>query len=247
MPGSASADWTLYLAGDMGTSSATVDASGRNNALGLSMDGSYSDASPLISGAFGIAIPIDEITPWELPYDVRLPHWPFRLEMEVTGLRSFEGLADGFSAVTPMFGSTDSWSIMFDLWQDVPMRGLNGPIARAFGRTPRWVVKTLDNMTFFAGGGVGVANVGYRFTDGFHLVEGDSYNFSWQVGTGFGYSLTNAVTMSLGYRYFDYGSIETDLIDTALAIRGPFSISQGSHEFRFGLRFNVWGFRSPWL
>jgi hypothetical protein len=231
----------------MGTSSGTVDWSGETSLLARSRSESYGDSSPLLSGAFGIAIPLDEVTPWEFPYDVRLPHWPFRFEMEFTGLRHFAGRSNGFAIPTDMSGSTDSWSMMFDFWQDVPMRGLNGPMARAFGRTPRWLVKTLDNMTFFAGAGVGMAGVDYSFEDGVHLVEGDTYNFAWQAGTGFGYSLTKAVTLSFGYRYFDYGSVETDLIDSSLVIVGPFSIGQSSHEFRVGLRFDIWGFRGPWL
>jgi hypothetical protein len=231
----------------MGTSSATVDASGRNLTLDLSMDGSYGDSSPLMAAAFGIAIPLDEVTPWEIPYDVRLPHWPLRFEIEFTGLRSFEGLADGFTNRDLMFGSTDSWSMMFDFWQDVPMRGLNGPMARAFGRTPRWLVKTLDDMTFFAGAGVGVVGVDYLFVDNFHVVEGGTYNFAWQAGAGFGYELTSAVKLNFGYRYFNYGQVETLLVDSAAANQGLFSFSQSSHEFRAGLRFDIWGFRGPWL
>jgi opacity protein-like surface antigen len=92
-----------------------------------------------------------------------------------------------------------------------------------------------------------VTGFDYRFTDGFHSIIGNSYNFAWQAGTGFGYSLTNAVTLSVGYRYFDYGTVNATIIDTALTNVGPFSISQGSHEFRAGIRVNVWGFRSPWL
>jgi hypothetical protein len=243
----ASADWVLYVSGEMGTSSANTTATGANFDLGLVMQSEYSDSSPLIAGAFGIEIPIDEATPWELPYDVRVPNWPMRFEIEATGLRSFEGIMGGFSVTTPMFGSTDSWTLMFDYWQDVPMGGLNAQLARIFGRTPRWLVKTLDAMTFYAGGGVGVAGTSYQFTDTFHIIQGDTNNFAWQAGAGFGYELTKAVTLTVGYRYFNYGRTDTLVVDLAQAVRGPFSFDQGSNEFRAGLRFKVWGFHNPWL
>lgn len=245
---SARADWIVYLSGEMGTTSATTQTAGTNVVSAptpLILGGVYSDSSPLISGAVGLAIPLDESMAWELPYGIRLPHWPLRFEMEATGLRSFEGIVMGTNPLDT-FASTDSWSIMFDFWQDVPMGGLNRPLSRLFGRSPRWLVELLDHSTFFAGAGIGVNGLDFRYTDTFHVSQGDTINFAWQVGSGFGYELTDAVTLNLGYRYFDYGEVATDLLDTADRRVGPFFLGQSSHEFRFGLRFNVWGFHNPW-
>jgi hypothetical protein len=242
----AQADWVLYLSGDLGTSSGTTSVDGFIDVAGIKpFSGQYTDSSPLISGALGISLPIDEITPWELPYDLRLPSWPLRFEVEATGLRSFEGLSDG-PVSDVIFGSTSSWSLMFDLWLDIPLGSLNRPLASLVGRTPHWIKSGLDHTIFFAGGGVGVAGMEFFMTDNEQFTSDDTQNFAWQVGAGFGYLLSEAVTLNLGYRYFDYGSANGRLINRATTDVGPLSVSQVSHEFRGGIRINIWGFRGPW-
>ena len=205
--------------------------------------GSYSDSSPLIAGAVGFSIPLDELTAWELPYDLRLPDWRLRFEAEATGLRSFEGVFGTGAFKT--FGSTDSWSVVFDLWQNVPLSGLGRVLNMLPGRTPRWVTRGLDQVQVYGGGGVGVVGTSIEFTDNFHTAMSSGTQLGWQAGAGVLYELTKSVAVDLGYRHFSYGTVSTQYIDTAGVVRGPFSVSQSSNEFRGGLRINFWGFQ-PW-
>jgi hypothetical protein len=248
VPGSARADWILYLSGHLGMSSGTTSVAGSSTLVfgGRPFAGSYSDSSPLIAGAVGVAIPLNETTAWELPYDLRLPTWPLRFEAEATGLRRFEGITAGPTAQSRNFGGTDTWSVMFNFWQDVPLGGTSRLLSRLPGRTPRWLTRALDHMQVYGGAGIGVAGVDIEFTDNTHFAQADANEFAWQAGTGLTYSLTPVVTVDLGYRYFDYGSVSARYIGIGTGVdHGPFDVSQSSHEFRGGLRVNFWGFR-PW-
>ena len=247
-PTGARADWLLYLSAHLGTASGTTSIAGSSNLGGnpLPFLGTYTDSSPLIAGAVGIAIPLDETTAWELPYDLRLPTWPLRFEVEATGLRSFEGFTLGPGSLL-VFGGTDTWSVMVNLFQDVPLSGLSRPLSWLPGRTPRWITHTLDQMHIYAGAGIGAAGLQFNFFDNVHTAQSNATQFAWQAGTGLTYALTKVVALDIGYRFFDYGNVVTDYQDRALVgvVRGPFSLEQTSHEFRGGIRVNFWGFQ-PW-
>jgi hypothetical protein len=248
-PGTARAEWILYLSGHLGMSWGTTETSGFSNLVGPSgryFEGSFSDASPLIAGAVGLTIPLNETTAWELPYDWRLPTWPLRIEADVTGLRRFEGLSSGPTLQSRNFGGTDTWSVVFNVWQGVPLGGMSRMLRKLPGRTPRWVNRALDQMHLYGGAGVGVAGVDIEFTDNTHYASADSTQFAWQAGTGITYSLTKAVAVDLAYRYFDYGDVNARYLGIGTAVdHGPLDVAQTSHEFRGGLRVNLWGFR-PW-
>ena len=245
-PQGASASWILYLSGHLGTSSGTTEISGSSDLANRAFVGSYADSSPLIAAAFGVAIPLDESTAWELPYDLRLPTWPLRFEVEMTGLRAFEGITNGPTLQSRNFGGTDTWTLMFDAWQGLPMSGLSRPLSWLPGRTPRFVTQTLDRSHFYAGGGIGVVGMSFLFTDNTHFASADDVQFGWQAGAGFEYALTSVVMLDLGYRYTDFGSVETRYRGVATNVdHGPFSVAQSSHEFRGGLRVQFWGFQ-PW-
>jgi hypothetical protein len=197
----------------------------------------------------GIIMPLDELTPWNLPYDTRLPSWPISFEVELTGLRNFEGATPGPAASKLMFGGTQSWAMMVDIWQSFPVGALNRPISKLFGRVPLSFRRTLDRIDFEVGGGVGMSMVDIEFTDNIlHTAQGSSTNFAWQVGGRFMYQVTERIDLAAGYRYIDVGTVDVRLLDTAPVPidRGPFSVSQSAHEFRFNVRVKVWGFRSPW-
>lgn len=244
--GRADASWLLYLSGSLGTSSGTTTVTGTTDFFTppRAIGGTYSDSSPLIAGALGVSIPLDELTAWELPYDLRLPSWRLRFEAEAVGLRSFEGLAGGPGPLT-VFGGTDSWSVMFDLWQNIPLSGLGRVFNMLPGRTPRWLTRGLDQLQIYGGGGIGVVGTDINFTDNTHTATSSGTQLGWQAGTGVLYELTKTVAVDLGYRHFNYGTVSTQYIDTAGVVRGPFSVSQSSNEFRGGLRINFWGFQ-PW-
>ena len=250
-PASARADWLLYLSGSLGMASGTTSIAGSSVLVnptppGRVFGGTYSDSSPLISGAFGVAIPLNETTAWELPYDIRLPTWTLRFETDVTGLRSFEGLTNGPTLQDRNFGQTETWSMVFNLWQDVPLGGVTRLLAKLPGRTPRWVRQTLDKSQIYVGGGIGVAGIEIDFTDNTHFAQANNTQFAWQAGTGFSYALTRIVSLDLGYRYFDYGAVSTRYVGIGTGVDlGFFALTQTSHEFRGGLRVNFWGFR-PW-
>jgi len=242
----ARADWTLYLSAEFGIAKGLVEADGTSTVAGLgALDFSYDDASPLVGGAFGVEIPMNELTPWDLPYDLKLPKWAMRFEFEAVGLRRYPGIGTSFGSQAA-FAETDAWTFMFDYWQDVPLGTLNRPIAAMFGKVPSFLRRTLNNTSFFAGAGVGFSSLDLKFADSFHTASDETYNFAWQAGGGFGYALTKAATLTAGYRYFDYGEAETDLVDSAGTVRGPFSLRQTSHEFRAGIRVRIWGFGNPW-
>jgi opacity protein-like surface antigen len=243
----AAADWSLYVSGELGTSSGNTQVVGDPVVSGtpLPFAGSYSDSAPIMGVAFGVVMPMDELTPWQLPYDMRLPRWPISFEIEITGLRNFEGTTDGPGAFA-LFGGTQSWAFMVDFWQGIPMETLNRPLGKLFGRVPIGVRRTLEKTTFEAGAGVGVSSLEVNFSDNFLTANDSSYNFAWQAGARFMYTLTDRVDLGVGYRYFDAGSIEGSLISSADVDVGPYSVDQSSHEFRFNVRVAVWTFASPW-
>jgi hypothetical protein len=242
---SAEADWTLYAGAEFGIAKGTVEADGTSSTVAGPLDFHYEDASPLVGGMVGVEIPMRELTPWKLPGKAELPKWPMRFELEAVGLRQYPGVGSGFvGAVT--FGETKTWSMMFDYWQDIPMDPLNRGIAKLFGRVPGLLRRTLNKTSFTMGAGIGFSSLEFEFTDGFHNASEQTYNFAWQAGGGFGYALTNAVTLTLGYRYFDYGTADGELLDSASTYEGPITIDQHSHEFRAGIRVRVWSFTNPW-
>jgi len=247
----AAADWTLYVSGELGISGGGTDVSGATSfgfAPPRMFSGSYSDSAPIIGGAFGVVMPLDEVTPWHLPYDTRLPSWPISFELEITGLRNFEGTIPGLATNTArlMFGGTQSWAMMVDIWQSFPVGGLNRPISKLFGRVPLSLRRTLDKVDFEVGGGVGMSMVDIAFTDNIHTAQGSSTNFAWQVGGRFMYELTERVDLGAGYRYIDVGAVDARLLTSGPVDRGPIAVSQSAHEFRFNVRVKVWSFRGPW-
>jgi len=243
----ATAEWTVYLAGELGVASGSVDGGGLSSITSpeRAVGADYSDSSPLMGGALGITSPINELTPWELPYDLRLPAWPLSLEVEATGLRSFEGIQLKLMSFEKSAGSTEAWSVMFNLWQDFPLQPLSRPLASLFGRLPNFVTDMLDRTTVRGGGGVGITGWEYLFFDTFHIAGSEAQNFAWQAGAGMGYDLSDVVNLGLGYRYFDYGETDSPIHDNA-SIRGVYFIKQTSHEFRARLTFAVYSFAAPW-
>jgi hypothetical protein len=167
------------------------------------------------------------------------------LEVEATGLRSFEGIELVPGTNRRSAGSTEAWSVMFNLWQDVPLDPLNGALSKLFGRLPRFVVDTLSRTSLRAGAGVGVTGLDYLFIDEEHVAGAETTNFSWQVGTSLGYAITQVVRLDLGYRYFDYGEVTSPVFDR-IDFQGLYELGQTSHEFRARMTVDVYGFRAPW-
>ena len=68
--------------------------------------------------------------------------------------------------------------------------------------------------------------------------------FTWQVGGGFDYQLTDRVSVGVGYRYVDLGSFDYPL-ELGTTHVGNFAIALASHEMRTGLRVNFYSVSSP--
>jgi opacity protein-like surface antigen len=249
-PGLAAADWTVYGAGHIGISTGVGDVSGVNDG-GIAFDDSDRDSSPMISGAVGLAIPMDEIMAWKLPYGLELPDWPVRPEVEFAGLRDFEyrTLLNEGATFDDVFVSTSaSWSIMVNNWFDVPTTVLERPVAWAFKARRTTVRRILDPISFYAGAGVGAAKLKVDVISTFpEQASAEDFKFAWQVGTGFGYRLTPFVNVDLGYRYFKTREVEPELLNSGgNPSTGSYGLTEKVHEFRAGLRVNVYSFTSPW-
>ena len=254
----ASADWRLYVSGDLGYSVADADASGSVNfpdpAPDFPIRGDDTDVSPLLGGAFGVAIPMNEAAPIEMPRGWRLPDWDMRVELEAVGLREYDFKTTPLTNNTgPIVTEVDIWSLTSNFWLDVPMRGLYRPISwtssRLFGR---WRLRSLkyvlDRTTLNMGVGIGVANLDAKTTEDTSRGSDDTYNFAWQAGVGLGYQVSERVNLSLGYRYIDPGDAEYDLEGTQLDPNENSSvkIDPEIHEARATVRIEIWDFAMPW-
>jgi opacity protein-like surface antigen len=260
-PAATASDWRVYVSAGLGYSAAEGSADGRitlNNGGGLfELGGSDTDVSPLLGGAVGVAIPMDQIAPLELPRGWRLPDWDVRAEIEAVGLRSYQFKTDpiqpGSQTAGPILTELDTWSLMTNFWLDVPLRGLYKPIswtsARLFGR---WRLRTLKQVlartTLDMGVGVGMAHLDTTTTESGTRGTGDDYNFAWQAGVGLGYQLTDRVNLSLGYRYIDPGTAKYRLSGNGVDPNENsfFELDTDIHEARAAIRVDVWDFASPW-
>jgi hypothetical protein len=246
--GESAADWKLYVQGGLGLAGADVDTDGQaGNAPVTTLGGMDSDSSPLLDGAVGLEVPMDELVPREALLKVRLPSWPVRLEVEAAGLREWEfrTVAGGEEFFTELNATT----VLFNSWVDMPLVSLWKPFQYLFGlgRQPR-VRQWMDPISVYAGTGIGLT--ARMHVDGTSNVVSASDNvvdFAWNVGTGFNYKFTDNVKLSVGYRY-------VGLPKATIQTNGPFAptgndeidYDLGVHELRVAVRVLVWEFPSPW-
>lgn len=245
--GAAHADWRLYVGADSGISAMDADTDGNYPTGGINnFRGKDLDSSPLVGGAFGVEIPMDEILPREWLMDVRLPDWPTRFELEGVGLREYElqTVANG----EKFFSDVEVSTLFFNTWLDIPMTSVYRPVQYLFGlgRQPR-VRQWLDPMSFYLGAGVGVGFTDMKGTSNVFEISDDFIDFAWNVGAGFDYSLTDRVTLGAGYRYVGLGDRKPTLLGP-LGSGGndEFELIPDIHEFRVTLRVAVYRFLSPW-
>ncbi len=247
-PTIAVADWTAYAVGHIGISTGSGDVSGTFSTQTVS--GSDRDSSPMMAIAGGIDIPMNELMAWKLPYDLELPDWPVRVEFEFAGLRDFEyrtvfnnGLNDDI-----VLSSNKSWAMMVNSWFDMPATVLTRPTAWMFQTRKSSARRILDPITFYAGVGIGTARLKLdAITSANEQARSDDFKFAWQVGTGLGYKLTPFVNVDLGYRFFKARDLEPTLLDSnGQPAPGDYNLKERIHEFRAGLRVNVYSFTSPW-
>ena len=95
------------------------------------------------------------------------------------------------------------------------------------------------------GAGIGFGVTDIASTDNIASGSDRNYEFAWQVGDGLGYELTEYVTLTAGYRYFDlnFNEIELYMADDE-DLFGYYSLDAQAHEFNLGMRVNF--YTMPW-
>jgi hypothetical protein len=253
LAGAAAADWTVYGAGFIGISTGKAEVTAPepgNPTVGVTQGDR--DSAPMIAGSAGLEIPMDELMAWKLPYGLELPDWPVRPEIEFAGLRDFEYrtlVNDSMVGFDDVFlSSTKSWAMMVNIWFDTPTTVFTRPLAWAFQTRRASVRRALDPITWYAGVGVGTARINLdAVATTAEEAKSDDFKFAWQVGTGFGYQLTPFVNVDLGYRFFKARELTPTLTDSVgNPVTGEYRLKESVHEFRAGLRVNIYSFTSPW-
>ncbi len=223
----ADAAWSadLYLSGAMHTSSATGRAGGSTDFFEI--DGSDSDSSTVWGGNLGMGFRLNELDPdgW----GAEMPPWTVRFELEGLMGRDYEFLSDA-SGVSTFFNDVEAWTITTNSWLDLPVYPV---ISKLFGRVP-----VFEPLSIYAGGGFGLAHVELDTTDNVSSGSKGNNNFTWLAGAGIAYELTEAVTVTAGYRYQNLGEAEASL---SLGPGFPFgsqTVEIESHEFVSTLRLD---------
>ena len=243
----------LYFSGGLGISAATGDIDGSND-LGITSSDSDDDSSPVYGGAVGISFPLSELMPWrmripsfDVPYfpgrslhfagseDFRFPGWRTQFEIEAQTGRDYELITEGPSPLTAKIANVSSSSFMTNFRLDFPIQA---PLHVFFGRLP-----FLEPVTIYGGTGIGASLNEIEATDTALGSDDDtSFTFAYQASTGIGYALTDQIHLSLGYRYYDLGELETSF---GAGTTGRLSADVVAHEFTSGLAVHF--YRLPFL
>lgn len=249
--GIASADQTVYVAGHVGASIGHGRISGMTGSTpSISFDDEDRDSSLVVSGSVGLTVPMDELLGWALADWMEVPDWPVRSDVQILGLRSFdyETLAPAGSDARWSTASS-SWAIMFNNYFDVPATILTRPLASAFGARETNIRRILEPITVYAAIGTGSARLTTEAANGTgDRVSRADWKFAWQTGAGVGYELRRSLHLDLGYRYFKVSDIESQTLDSNgnLQEGSSFRFSERIHEFRAGIRIDVYSFTVPW-
>ncbi|MGH0030110.1 MAG: outer membrane protein [Myxococcota bacterium] len=239
----------LYGSIRAGFSSANAEGSGTNALVGPSVSGDDDDASPVYGGALGVAVPLSDVVPWSLripsfdiPYwpgrsihvsgteDFRFPGWRTLIEAEALTGRDFRFSTPGSSSLTPYNSDVTSTSLMGNVRLDVPVQA---PMTALFGRLPM-----LEPLTLYAGGGAGMGWNEIETSDTVNSGSDESFDLAYQFMAGVGYALSDTTHLSIGWRFYDLGEVETDLDGGPNP--GNFSADVSAHEFTTSLRFHFY-------
>jgi opacity protein-like surface antigen len=95
-------------------------------------------------------------------------------------------------------------------------------------------------ITPYLGGGIGFANIDIDSdSDADLVVNDDSTEFAWNVMLGASYAASEAIDLSLGYRYLSAPDPQFDASSVAvLPTSGKIDAEISLHEILFGLRYN---------
>jgi outer membrane autotransporter protein len=95
-------------------------------------------------------------------------------------------------------------------------------------------IDTGTRFTPYVGAGLGYAHLKAK-------ANGDVYgsesadNLAWQLGAGVSYAATDNISVDLGYRYTDYGSLTSKYSDEDGSEK--FKIDSDANEFYLGVRY----------
>jgi len=254
-PGASAADWEVYVSGGLGISTATGNAVGQQSLTPNVFGGSESDSSPMVDGAVGLEVPMDELVPRELLVDVRLPDWPVRMELEAAGFREYE-LRTYVVPATLFFSQIETTTVFFNTWLEIPLTTAYKPAQYVFGlgRQPR-VRQFLTPAHLYFGVGIGYAHTDLRGVGGVFAASDEFDEFAWNAGVGIDYALTDFVDLSAGYRFVclageqcmahDDG-FELTTTGGAVGANDYLEYDVRAHEFRVQVRVEVFEFLSPW-
>jgi opacity protein-like surface antigen len=232
----------LYLNGQFTVAGNTFDSGGftttnpsdpTDPAFHFANRGDDSDSAWVLGGAFGYAVPFNEMAP--LDWDWPLADWTVRFELEAKGGGDTEYITQGLD---PYISTVSTWQVMNNAWLDVP---LDAPLRWALGRVP-W----LEPLTFQAGAGLGLGFTEIETNNNTFSGSSDDLHFVWQAGMGLGYRLTDRVTLALGYRYLDLGDHSFPLGSGSFPDPlGTMEVDLVSHELSFGIRVAFLDVASP--
>jgi opacity protein-like surface antigen len=232
----------LYFTGQFTVAGTTFDSGGYTTTqpgnpddptFHVANSGDDSDSGWVLGGAFGYAVPFNEMVP--LDWDWPLADWTVRFEVEGKSGGDTEYLTKGLD---PYISTVFSWQLMNNVWFDIP---LDTPLRWAVGRVP-W----LDPLTFQATAGFGLSATEIKTTNNVFRGTTLDYDFAWQAGFGLGYRLTDRVTLSTGYRYLDLGQHTFNLKSGGFPDPvGKMKVALASHELNFGFRVAFYPVSSP--
>ena len=143
------------------------------------------------------------------------PGGELRLEVESLGRGTFHG---GTASVFPpqeyAVRASEPWTVMANVWRE-----------RAI----------TDRLGVYGGGGIGAG--GYSISVDDQTVSGADAHaaFAWQVGTGVTWRVGPRITLDLGYRFLDLGTVSTPL-SLAGAPAGDYTSAVSASQWLLGLR-----------
>ena len=243
------ADWTIYVSGGLGISGALLDTDGVvRGTPDVALDNNDDDSSPLVDGAVGLEIPMDELLPREWLMDIRLPNWPVRFELEAAGLREFEVETDqNQSGGETYFTNWSATTSFVNAWLDIPLVEIWRPVQYLGGlgrqlRLRQW----LEPGSFFLGSGIGFSYLDINGTSNVLSGNEELFAFAWNVGAGVNYALTDKVDLSVGYRYVGLGEQDVDIELGGVDFGDKLTYDPQIHELRVQIRIQVFEFLNPW-
>ena len=230
----------LYLSGDLGISWTEGEGVGTNDVVGVSNEGTGEDATPVYGGALGAIFPMNSVLPWKwrMPgfrEEASFPEWPVRFEVEHLRGRDAELATPSFNPFDSYRVDVNAWTLMGKVRVDLP---ISTPIEAVYGRVP-----FLEPFSLYTGAGAGMSQTEIRVNTGVLTGSKDHGQMAWQALAGFGYELSEHMTLSVGWRYVDFGQTKFRLFDASGTDRGRYKMDLSAHEFTTSL--TVWFWRLP--